>query len=48
MENFAEYILAEEDCLKENGHSILFTKRTGIFDNSVILKTQNSKIFLWK
>ena len=47
MENFAEYILAEEDCLKKMDIVYYLQKRTGIFfDNSVIFKTQIAKFFI--
>ena len=47
VENFAEYILSEEDWIKKMEIVYYLQKRTGIFyDNSVIFKTLLTKLFI--
>ncbi len=47
METFADYILSETDYIRKMEIAYYLQKRTGIFfDNSVILKTELSRLFI--
>ena len=47
MEDFAEYILSEQDCIQKMMIAYYMSRKTGIFfDKSIILRTQIAKMFL--